>query len=202
MAPPPAQESRRRFPWARLLIASAALLVLLPCLGLACSLAYSTLRQAGDLSRWQSLGGPPEGGAEIVAGDPGVVYVRSKAGQVYGCEPPQAVAGGCWREAREPYQVDPKAVYDSPVYQGEVEPPPGNVVDRLDVTIWQAEDAFEARYALLEDGTVWKWEYDVGAYFSLGLLLLGPAAGLAIAILAAVALWLGVGLGRSTTRRP
>ena len=193
-------ESKRRIPWGRLLIGTVVILVLLPCLGLMSSVVYSGLRRAGDLSRWQLLGRPPEGGVEIIAGDTGVVYVRSEVGKVYGCEHSKSVADNCWHETQEPYDVDPKATYDSRLYQGDVEPPPGRVVDTLEVTVWQAEDAFETRYILLEDGMVWKREYDVGAYYSLSILILGPVAGLVIGIVAVFILWLGVGL-RSLKQR-
>jgi hypothetical protein len=147
------------------------------------------------------LGRPPEGGVEIVAGDINVVYVRSEAGKVYGCEHSNSTDDSCWLEAQKPYDVDPEATHDNRLFQGDVEPPPGEVVDALEVTVWQAEDAFETRYILLEDGTMWKWEYDVGAYQSLSILILGPIAGLGIGIIAVFILWLGVGLGSLKQRQ-
>ncbi|MFQ5580653.1 MAG: hypothetical protein ACE5FZ_08570 [Nitrospiria bacterium] len=106
------------------------------------------------------------------------------------------MADDCWYETQEPLSVDQKARFDKSLYQREVEPPVGTVVDTLEVTVWQAEDAFEVRYILLEDGTVWKWEYDVGSYLSLFIIILGPIAGVALGIVVVVILWTGVGLRR------
>jgi len=66
------------------------------------------------------------------------------------------------------------------------------VVDELDVTLWYADSAFETRYVLLEDGTVWKWEYDKGSG-SLFACILGPLVGAAAGLLVAAALWIFVG---------
>jgi len=188
-------QPKRLLPWVRLLLATGVILTLLPCLGLVGNVAYFRYQKAGAFSHWQSLGAPPYSGVDIVTGDIGVVYVRTAAGNIYGCmHKRKRVADNCWYEAQEPLSVDRKATFDNRLYQNEVEPPPGSVADMLDVTVWHAEDAFETRYILLEDGTVWKWEYDMGAYFSLFILILGPLAGLALGIMVVVILWASVGL--------
>ena len=193
--------AKRRLSWARLLLATGAILVLLPCLGLVGSATYLKSWRAGSQSRWRSLGAPPDGGAEIVTGDRDVVYVRTATGSIYGCEHRSSSApGNCWIEAEGPLSVDPEARFDRRLYKGEVEPPTGTVVDTLDVTVWYAEDAFETLYFLLEDGTVWKWDYDVGSYWTLVILFLGPLAGAAAGIAIAVVLWGVAGL-RGLRRR-
>lgn len=190
-------QSKRLLPWARLVLATGVILVLLPCLGLVGSVVYLRARQAGAFSRWRSLGALPDNGIDIVTGDVGVVYVVTAAGSIYGCRHRGTrVADDCWYETQEPLSVDQKARFDKSLYQREVEPPVGTVVDTLEVTVWQAEDAFEVRYILLEDGTVWKWEYDVGSYLSLFIIILGPIAGVALGIVVVVILWTGVGLRR------
>ena len=186
---------KRPIPWSCLILVTGMVLITLPCLGLMGSLAYLKFRQAGVLSRWQSLGTPPDGGVEIVTGDTGVVYVRTDKGEIYGCEHlDRDKADDCWHIAQKPLSVDSRARFDERLYQGEVEPPPGTVVDSLEVTVWFAEDAFETRYILLEDGIVWKWEYDAGAYFSIFVILVGPAAGLITGIVVVVILWVSAAL--------
>jgi hypothetical protein len=191
----------RLSPRARLLLATGAILVLLPCLGLMGAGAYIRARRAGAFSRWRSLGQPPGTGVDIVTGDADVVYVRTATGLVYRCDHGETrAAEDCWDYAQEPLTVHSKARLGTSVYQGELEPPPGTVVDTLHVTIWYAEDAFETRYVLLEEGTVWMWQYDVGAYWTLSILLIGPAVGAAIGIVAVIVLWARAGL-RSRRRR-
>jgi hypothetical protein len=196
------QHAKRVSVPARLLLATAALCILLPCLGLLGSGAYLRARQAGAFSRWQSLGAPPGRAVNIVTGDLDVVYVRTAAGVIHGCVRAEAYEPvNCWGEAQEPLLIDPEARFDERLYAGEVKPPAGTVVDTLSVAVWYAEDAYETHYALLEDGTVWKWEYDTGGYWSLLILVLGPLAGLAAGIAVSVVLWVGVGLRSSRQRR-
>ena len=196
------RQARRPSSRARLLLATALLVALLPCLGLLGGAAYLKVRQGGTLSQWRSLGAPPGAGVDLVTGDPDVVYVRTTSGDVYGCRhrgsgPPR----DCWERAQEPLSVDPQARFDQRVYQGEVQPPPGRVLDTLYVARWYAEDAFETRYVLIEDGTVWKWEYDVGGNWSLLILLAGGLAGVALAMAAAAVIWLPVALRALRRRR-
>ena len=185
----------RRKPWVRLLWATGVLLVTLPCLGLVGSSVYLKARQAGALSRWRSLGTLPARGVELETGDIAVVYVRTAAGSIYGCRHKGTrEERDCWFEAQEPLEVDREATFDKRLYPREVEPPAGTVVDTLQVTVWRAEDAFETRYALLQDGTVYKWEYDVGSYWSLLILSFGPIAGLVSGVVVVAILWAGAGL--------
>jgi hypothetical protein len=174
----------------RLWLATVGLLVLLPCLGLAVSAAHLKARQAGILSRWQPLGAVPAGGVDIVAGDLNVVYVRTAAGKIYGCRHSgRRPDPNCWMEAQEPLNVERHAASGRQLYTRQVKPPQGTVVDTLVVTAWYGGDAFEARYVLLQDGTVWKWKYDVGAIWTLSILILGPLVGFVLGVVAAVVLW-------------
>jgi hypothetical protein len=100
----------------------------------------------------------------------------------------------CWVEAQEPLRIDPNTALDDRLFRDDVELPPGTAVDTLDVTVWQAESAHETRYVLLQDGTVWKWEFSQVSYFSLIIVVLGLLAGGVLAIALVVILWSGVGL--------
>lgn len=186
---------QRRLPWARLLVVTCATLVLLPCLCLLGSVAFLNAQRSGKFSRWRSLEAPPGNGVEIVTGDTYVVYVRAAAGDVYGCEHQRKVtADNCWVETQEPLGIDPNTAFDERLFQDDVEPPPGMAVDTLDVTVWQVASAHETRYVLLQDGTVWKWEFSRVGYSSLIIVVLGLLAGGVLAIVLVVILWSGVGL--------
>jgi hypothetical protein len=175
---------------------TAVILLLLPCLGLGGSVVYLRLWRAGTLSRWRRLEPLPARGVEFVAGTTTTVYVRADDGRLYGCRHRGGieVPRDCWSEAQEPLKLDLDRRSDQLVYTGEVKPPRGTVVDTLEVSEWYAESMSEARYALLQDGTVYKWEYDTGMYGSLIKLALGLGIGLVLGIVAVVILWVGRGL--------
>ena len=181
---------------ARRWLTTGIILVLLPCLGLGGGIAFFNARQAGKLSRWRSLGSPPSPGVEILTGDMGVVYLRTATDSIFGCEHRRMArpAENCWSETQEPVSIDEDATFEDNLFHDEVVSPSGTVVDSLNVTVWRAEDTFETRYALLDDGTVWKWEYDVGAYFSLFVLALGPVLGLALGLIVVLFVWAVAGL--------
>jgi hypothetical protein len=182
-------------------LATLLLLALLPCLGLLGAGVYLKMRQAGAFSSWRSLGAPPSAAVELVTGDPDVIYVRTGSGDVYECRHRGTdVARDCWEKAQEPFSVDPDVRFEQRVYGGEVQPPAGSVLDRLYTSRWYAEDAFETRYVLLDDGSVWKWEYDVGGNWSLLILVAGLLAGLGLAAAAAAVIWVPV-LLRSLPRK-
>jgi hypothetical protein len=178
----------------RLLLASVAVLLILPCFGLMGGGSYLWARQQGVFSRWRSLGAPPGGAVGIAAADPSLVYVRTAQGNLYGCSHERGQqARACWVAARQPLSVDPDARAGESVFRGEPKPAPGQVVDALEVTTWYPEDAVETRYVVLQDGTVWKWEYDVGAYLSLFILTVGPAVGMLLALVIVGLLWVRAG---------
>jgi hypothetical protein len=194
-------EPRPRLPWARLLVVTCATLVLLPCLCLAGSIAYLKFQEDGASARWRSLRAPPGRGLELVTGDRDVVYVRADAGNLYGCWHQRAVTiDRCWVEVQEPLDIDPDAVFDTPLYKDDIQLPPGTVVDTLGVTVWRRDSAYETRYVLLQDGAVWRWQYSQVGYFDLIIVALALIAGSALAVALVVILWLSVGL-RSVWQR-
>jgi len=173
----------------------------MPCLGLLGGGIYLRMRQAGAFSHWRSLGAPPDVAVKLVTGDTDVVYVRTVRDDVYECRHRgTAAARDCWQRAQEPVTVDPEVHFDQPVYEAEVQPPAGKVVDRLYTARWYAEDAFETRYVLLDDGSVWKWEYDVGGNWSLLIFVVGLLSGVALAVGTAAVIWAPVVL-RSLRRQ-
>ena len=165
------------------------ILICSPCLGLGGALAYQSSSLAASFNRWRALGAPPAPADGFVAADPTVVYVATAGEQVYACRPTRAAAdGACWQPATAPFAIDEDADFEHSVYSGEVPPPPGETLDVVFVSIFYADAAFEARYALLADGTVWVWEYDTSSNMALLVLLAGPVVGLALGVIVIVIL--------------
>jgi hypothetical protein len=192
---------QRRLPWARLLVVTCAILVLVPCLCLAGAVAFSSAQRRGEHSRWRSMGALPRSGVEILTGDTAVVYVRTATGDIFVCRHQRKVTvEDCWVEAQEPFDVEATARFDVPLFKDELELPPGTVVDTLNVTVRRRDYASESRYVLLQDGTVWRWDYSQVGYFDLIIGALALLAGGVCAIALVVVLWSGVGV-RSLWRR-
>ncbi len=195
-----AQPTHRLSRRARLVLAAAVLFVLLPCVGLLGSAGYLKLRGDGAFSHWRSLGAPPGGGADILTADLQDVYVRSTGGAIYGCAyGDRPLAADCWAPATEPLPVDEQADFERRLFQGEVKPPAGTVRDTLAVTVWYADAAFESRLALLADGTVWVWEFEVSSYLSLFILVVGLVGGAVLGLVGAVVLLVKVRRRRDLT---
>jgi hypothetical protein len=161
-----------------------AILLCSPCLGLGGGLAYVNAALQGRFARWRSLAAPPSGAVALITADPNLVYVETASAAVFACAHNGRAAGaGCWAAAEPPFDIAPQADFERAVFSGDVPPPPGDLVDQLPVSIILADAGFEARYAVLGDGTVWVWEYSAGGYDSLAALLLGPVVGLGAGLL-------------------
>lgn len=188
-----------RLPWGRLLLATGVILVSFTCLGFVGGGAYYWADITDAWQRWQALGAPPEKAVGFVTGDINVIYVSTVAGGIYGCEHEISVNDSCWQVAQEPLRVDPETLFDKSVFLGTLKPPHGVIVDELVATIWYADAAFETRYILLEDGTVWKWENDRGLGGILACII-GPMAGAILGAVATIVLWGYIGLRRTLRR--
>jgi hypothetical protein len=172
------------------------ILILLPCLGLGGGVVYLRRWNAGALSRWRRLEPLPARGIELVAGTTTTVYVRAEDGGLYGCRHRGGieVRRDCWFVAREPLDADLDHQSEERLYPGDVELPSGTIVDSLEVTVRYAESMSETRYLLMQDGAVFKWEYDRSMFGNLGKLVLGALAGLVVGIAVVVLLWARRGL--------
>lgn len=190
--------SENRLPGVRLWLATGLILISLTCLGLVGGFAYYWAESTDFWQRWQALGAPPEKVVGFVTGDINVIYVSTASGGIYGCEHEISVNDSCWQAAQEPLRVDPDVQFDNSVFRGVLKPPRGVIVDELVATLWYADAAFETRYILLEDGTVWKWENDKGLG-GLFACIVGPLVGIILGIVATVILWAYVGDRRGAT---
>ena len=196
-----ASQAEGRMPkWFWRLIITIALLIGLPFLGLGGGLALMRGCQRADAEQWEPLGVPPEMPTEIVDAGLDIVYVRGRGGSLFACDHTGATReNACWSEVEEPSTKDLDVEYGK-TYSGDIPPSPGPVVQSLDVSRHHAERAWYRRYVLLEDGSVWLWDYNADANWNLMLLMGGPTCGLALAIVIILLVWLAAGL-RALLRR-
>lgn len=174
-----------------LVVLTVGALIILPCIGLFGGIGYFALERAGTLSVWKSLGAPPYLPSEILASDTHTVYVATQEGRIYGCQHRSRQAR-CWFAVDRLPDLDRHVQQNASesVFEGKA-PSPGVVVNQRQVTRWQAEFAEETHYALLADGTVWKWEYSRGGLYGLfGNMLIGLIIGVIIAVFSVIVVWL------------
>ncbi len=191
MATPRAQSGRRRS-W---LVLGLALLGLL-CLGLLAGLALAQPAARGALSRWQRLPAPPSPAVKIVAGGLGLsngswyIYIRAADGQNYYCPPYSS--GNCWRPAPPAPNV-PVSLPCEPPARFSVPAPPGRAVDTLQAQACNAEAAYQVNFAVLDDGSVWRWQHFTSGLAAIATWLLfalgGAVVGLLLWAIVAVVAW-------------
>ena len=186
--------------WVWRIVISILLLIGLPLLGIRAG--FSFVEGWKNLERWQSLGSPADMPLRIVAGNLYVVYLRAQDGSLFECDHTGPTRdNACWKQVNElPEGVGSGVEYGN-AYRGEIPPPPGPVKEVLDVSWMFAERATYLRYALLEDGSVWVWDYQADANWNLMLIMCGPIGGLALAIVIVLVMWLGAGLRALLRRR-
>lgn len=164
-------------------------LCLLPCLGMVGGIGMFALERGGRLSKWESLGASPAKPIEIIAADVDLVFVASEDGRIFGCDHLSERKLECWYPVSQVPKLDPGIRTNTPIFTGQVPPPPGVPVSQLHVTHRYGELLSETYYAILTDGTVWKREYDlIGLFPLLGNLLVGLIIGGMIGILLAIAI--------------
>ena len=186
--------------WFWRLITSIVLLVGLPFLGLDGGFALLRSCQRADAAAWESLGQPPEVPVEIVDAGLSKVYVRARDGSLFECNHSQAPHDDrCWTEVNVVGKLDP-GLDQRNTYAGEIPPAPGRVVQSIDLSWHRGERSRHRRYALLEDGSVWLWDYNADANTGLLTLMAGPVCGLGLAVVIVLLIWLVAG-ARALLRR-
>jgi hypothetical protein len=181
--------------WVSAILISILLLIGLPILGFNASLRSLGTRKDRAVGHWRSLGSPPEPPTVFVVADHLYVYVRGQDGSLLECDRTGPTAdNACWRKVEQPRESG-AYVEHGIAYEGKRPPPPGPVKQALDLEIRRyAEQVTYARYVLLEDGSVWVWQYTADANTSLLLLFSAPICGLALAVALVLGLWLVVGV--------
>lgn len=185
--------------WVWAIVISVLLLIGLPLLGFRAGFDFP--ERWKNLARWQSLGSPAEMPLAIVGGDLDVVYLRGQDGSLFECDRTGPTRdNACWKQVdQQRKRGGGENLGDR--FGGEIPPPPGPVKEVLDVSWMFAERATYLRYALLQDGSVWVWEYQADANWNLMLIVCGPVGGLALAIVIVLAIWLTLGLRALLRRR-
>ena len=187
--------------WKRRLFISLLLLIGLPLLGVRGGFAMLDAWKNADASSWRALGRPAEMPTAIVDANLDVVYVRGQDGSLFVCDHSGPTRdSACWQEVEQVGESD-YGVEHANTYRGEIPAPPGTVQETLDVSWQAAERASHARYALLEDGSVWLWDVHADANWSLVLLACGPILGLVLAVVIVVLWWGAAGLRALWRRR-
>jgi hypothetical protein len=197
-------ESKRRggYVWVWALLVSLLLLAGLPILGLVIGFNYLGNRPDRAVGYWRSLGTPPEAPTTLVDANDRYVYLRGEDGSLLECDHRGATAdNACWKRVDE-MQGDGAHVDRDDAYRDKRAPPPGPVVESLDLAVRPyAEQVVYMQFALLEDGSVWVWRYTGDANTSLGILFGAPLCGLALAVVLVVVIWLVVGVRALVRRR-
>jgi hypothetical protein len=136
--------------------------------------------------RWEQLDTPPGEIMKLVAADEDQVIVETAVGTLYEvycqAKEPEEI---CWEEVEPPVDA-----FSWPCDDEILLPPPGPVRDEIEFCI-QHEYLSLNRYALLEDGTLWRWEVfiyplgQVGRLFQTIVIsaILGAVAGVIILVI-------------------
>jgi hypothetical protein len=176
----------------RRLIRALAIMIV-PVLGLTgciIGLLMTGAMTRGLFARWHPLGAPPDRPTSIVAADYTQIYVvtvhqllfRYKAeNQLQFGEAP----AGTWSRAFNP-QVEEfsKCDYVAPM----APPPPATAQDFIQFG-YCPEPLIDVRYALLTDGSVWRFSTPDGLDVAFTAIPIGVALGLVMGVVLAVAVW-------------
>ncbi|MCC6190986.1 MAG: hypothetical protein IT318_18350 [Anaerolineales bacterium] len=193
MQPQPKPGGQARSPWTAAVLI-VLLVLLLPIAGLAGGFALAWAEGHGAFVRWQRLPAPPSPAREILGGGTALstggwwLYILGADGKFYHCPPYES----CWVEVAavpEPRPVEPC----EPPANFSVPALPGSAVDELQAQACHPEAAFQVNFALLSDGSVWKWQRMVSGLGSVVKLVLflgcGTLLGMGAAGLMGVLAW-------------
>ena len=121
-----------------------------PVIGVTLFFVVISLEQRG---RWEQFDTPPGEIVVLVAADEDQVVVETATGTLYEVycqtEEPEDI---CWKELEPPVES-----FDLPCDDETLLPPPGPVRDQIEFCL-RHENLSLNRYALLEDGTLWRWK--------------------------------------------
>lgn len=152
--------------------------LLLPILGCLAGGWYGVAWNRGSVISWKRLEPLPQKATHILAAGTGlsnyswVVYVKTTNQKVYSCSPE-----ACWLEKTVvPEELLASPPCDRPAHF-EVPSPPGRVVDSIETQACHPEAAYQVNFAVLEDGSVWRWQHFVTASSLLLYLLVSTVCG-------------------------
>lgn len=148
---------------------------------------------------WQSLGAPPNRPVQILGLCEGTICVETFEGQRYRyhrktCRQPAEQT--CWIEVISTTVMPLVPELANPcLFEYDVPSPPRDAIQTVGAKVCHSGGDQYIYYALLEDGSIWHWEHDIGDMASLGAfffggwgVLFGLGAGLFVA---GIIFWLG-----------
>jgi hypothetical protein len=158
-----------------LTLLSILLALTLPLIGIALGLRFGRAWNAGSLARWERLPDPPASPVQIMGGATSQVFIKASDGQVYACTP---VGGECWVQANVPVDLAPidAACADHPISYI-MSAPPGNPIDTLQTQWCHFEAGEQTGYAILADGSVWRWQHRDANFLNLARTAVTAAGG-------------------------
>lgn len=139
--------------WDRRIFAGMAIIVICAIVGTGLGV-YQGEQFIYAVDPWRSLGTPPQPATKILLADRSGLYVETNSQQIYRC---------CW--IATPVPATPE--FDRDCYPPNttqhplpVTPPPlpRQIVDRLETAVLM-EGCEHIHYAILDDGSVWRWQY-------------------------------------------
>lgn len=155
---------------------------------------------------WQSLGMPENKPIQLLGFCEGTICVETQDGRRYrynsnNCSSPETKA--CWSEVVST-EIEPVIphIYNPCLYENRIPSPPPDTIQILGAKICGSGGDWYAYHALLEDGSVWKWEQSISDMAPLGILSLaiwGIVIGLVVGVLTLAVL--AYSLQRGATKR-
>ena len=168
---------------------------------------YAYLDNMGKFEPWNPLGKPPKKAVKIFFHKDNSPFVETADGTIYLCSHSLLHNGeDCWIET-DYSKIETKA--SNPCYQVKpfnVSKPPGKVIDMVEFESCEptgfSANFKQHNFALLEDGSVWTWEYSrrtlgifrVFSYAVVGIFL----GGIPGTVIAAICFYINLNKGRSS----
>jgi hypothetical protein len=169
----------------RFILRTVGLSFVLGIIGLVVGILTRLVFQPSYFVEWQSMG-HPEGEilTDLVWADGDTVYAQNQSGFVFAC---------CWYIATAPpMENNPYyTVRELPSIRGI---PSDEFVDGIEVIHEYGEAPLTEKYALLKDGSVWKWQYAEHALSVINDYVTYAIRGALIGVIAGIAFSIGIHL--------
>ena len=146
---------------------------------------------AASASAWELLGTPNGGAKEISYSSISIIYVIGENDTEYRCQFVQGNGLCDWREDSSPDEPMDLSECISP--WPDIPSPPGEVIDNSEHVFCYGEGKSQTNYAVLTDGSVWRWEHGTSGIGQIAALFtivgMGTVIGILIGTALAIVLW-------------
>jgi hypothetical protein len=132
--------------WGRRIAIGLAVIIICAAVGAGLGVNWGE-QQINKVDPWQPLGKPPQPATKILLLDRSGLYVQTTTSQIYRC---------CWSPAQLP--TIPEFEKECPLSKFQPPSSPAPIVDRFE-TAQLIEGCEHKVYAVLDDGSVWWWNY-------------------------------------------